>query len=71
MKTIINVNGNDEIVEVCLYTEGCSPRTSVRFRNESIDIEVKAECTGGNDEYGYEFRAEDLEDCIDSFNIKS
>lgn len=60
MNAVVNINGVQEIVEVSVYIESCFREAQITLRNDNIDITLFDEASGGGDEYGYEYTAEDL-----------
>lgn len=66
MNAIVSINGHLETVSVSVYHETCWTEVEVTLRNENVNITLIDTATGGGDEYGYEYTADNLIDFLSS-----
>ena len=66
MRAIVEINGVLETVSVSVYHETCWTQVDVTLRNDNINITLHDVATGGGDEYGYEYTADNLIDFLSS-----
>ena len=66
MKAIVEINGVLETVDVSVYHESCWTQVEVSLRNDNLNITLTDTATGGGDEYGYEYTADNLIDFLSS-----
>ena len=66
MKAIVNINGTPQSVDVSVYHESSSKQVEINLKNNDLNVILFDQSTGGGDEYGYEYTANDLIDFLSS-----
>jgi len=66
MNAIVDINGQLETVNVSVYHENWSTQVEITLQNDNLNITLSDEASGGCDEYGYEYTADNLIDFLSS-----